>query len=128
MLRATETSTSAPGWLRARGGVPVVGQSLAGQDACADIGRRAETHTPLQRRLQKMGDRLLVELEQAPRIAEQRLPSGGEAHLTSLTDKQRAAQGIFQPLDLHADRRGTAIDLPGRASKAAALGDGDKGA
>jgi len=70
-----------------------------------------------------------MQLEDAPRITQQHLALGGQAHLAAFALEQLALQDVFlQAFHLHADRRLGAVDHFAGAGKATLLGDGDEGA
>ena len=80
-------------------------------------------------RLAQGVEHFTVQFEDAPRITEQHLALGRQAHLPAVTLEQLALQHVFfQTLHLHAHRRLRAVDHFAGAGKTALIGDGDEGA
>ncbi|MCY1240273.1 hypothetical protein D9M72_531110 [compost metagenome] len=75
----------------------------ARQEAHHIVVRRADAHRTHHVRLAQGIHHLSMQLEDAPRIAQQDLPLGGEPDLAAVALEHRALQDVFfQPLHLHA--------------------------
>ncbi len=86
----------------------------------------SDAHCAHEIRAGQGGDGLLVELQNSPRIAQQRLALRCKRDRSALTLKDRFPKRFFQALDLHADCRLRAVDEFAGASKAARICDGDE--
>ncbi|MNZ86706.1 hypothetical protein D3C78_1055360 [compost metagenome] len=99
------------------------------QEAHHVIVRGADAHRTDHVRLAQRGQQFALQLEDAPRVAQQHLALRRQPYLAAVALEQRSLQHVLlQALHLHAHRRLGAVDRLGRAGEAALVGDGDEGA
>ena len=87
----------------------------------------AEAHLAFQRRRGERRRRLVDERNDAPGIGKQLFALGGQFDAAWLAGEQARADRLFQPLDLHADRRLRTVDTVGRPRKIAGFGHRQEG-
>ncbi|MEJ2593462.1 MAG: hypothetical protein P8178_19110 [Candidatus Thiodiazotropha sp.] len=90
--------------------------------------RRTEAHPSLQLCLGQRRQRLVVERQQATRIAEQQFAPFGEGDAAGVAFQQWGIQTILQPLELLADSGLGPVQPFGGAGKATAIHHSDEGA
>ena len=90
--------------------------------------RRADAHEPLHMPVLQAAERLVVNGQDMPRVAQQALAMVGQPLLAALFLEQRVADSFFQLLHLLGDGRLRAPQLHGRAGKAFLAGNGGQGA
>ncbi|MCY1431689.1 hypothetical protein D9M71_476630 [compost metagenome] len=99
------------------------------QEAHHVVVRRADTHRADHVRLAQGVEHLPMQLEDAPRIAEQHLSLRRQPHLAAVALEQRALQHVvLQTLHLHAHCRLGAVHHFRCAGEAAVIGDRHEGA
>lgn len=69
-----------------------------------------------------------MQIDDAPRVFEQRIARPGQCQIAGIAGKQRGAEHAFEPFDLHADRCLRAMHGGRGFREAARLHHGDKGA
>ncbi len=102
-----------------------VGQHLGQEPGGVVIGR-ADFHQAGDFRLRDRGQGLVVQIENAPGIFDQRLAFARQAGAAAVALEQRLADGLLEPLDLHAHRRLGAVHLGRRTGKTAGFRDRHK--
>ena len=98
-----------------------------GQEAVGIVVGRADADRALQPAIVEGGQRLAVEMDQAPRIGQQPLALLGELVAAPFLLEQRLADALLEPPHLHRHGRLRAVHLVGGAREAAGIGNGDEG-
>ncbi len=98
------------------------------QDAFAVIVRRTQPHHAGNVGDNEFRDRLAVDRQQTPGVTEQHFAVRGQRHRARVAREHRAAENVFQFLDLHRDSRRRPINRIGGGGEAAGLGDRHEGA
>ena len=98
------------------------------QQRLAEILLQPDPHPALELDAARRGDRLVVELDQAARVGEQRLAGRRQRQAAARLAQDRRARLPFELLELGADRRGRAAEPVGRLGETAELDPDDEAA